>query len=176
MATYKGENNPNFKHGMKGTRIYDTWLGMKARCNNPKSKDYKYYGGKGIAVCKEWRDDFIVFYNWAMSNGYKEGLTLDRINHDGNYEPANCQWITRSENAKKVFKDNPALREKIGALKRLEKELLRFDTYMYKDDLKVLKEFSEINEVPISKLTREAVSEYIENNEELRKIKEELEG
>jgi len=85
------------KHGMCNTRLYLTWKHMKYRCLNPKAKDYKYYGGRGIKVCEEWLE-FIPFMEWAYKNGYNDELEIDRINNDGNYEPSNCQLVTRLEN------------------------------------------------------------------------------
>ena len=81
-------------HGMSKTKIYKVWVRMKDRCNNPKSSDYYLYGARGIAVCKEWLSGFEVFYEWASENGYKEGLTLDRIDVNGDYETSNCRWVT----------------------------------------------------------------------------------
>jgi len=89
------------KHGLSYTKIYGKWEGIVQRTQNPKEKNYKNYGGRGILLCPEWRD-FINFYTWAISNGYNDNLTIDRINGDGNYEPNNCRWITQSENAKNV--------------------------------------------------------------------------
>lgn len=95
-----------YKHGDasrgKKTKFYRVWRGMKTRCYNSNDKDYKYYGKKGIGVCKRWKDNYLTFKNWALANGYKPGLTIDRIDSEGNYEPHNCQWITNAENARKA--------------------------------------------------------------------------
>lgn len=76
------------------------WCGMKARCLNKKSISYKSYGGRGITVCEEWLT-FENFHKWALANGYDDGLTIDRIDNNGNYEPSNCQWITSRANKKR---------------------------------------------------------------------------
>ena len=73
-------------------RLYQIWYTMKRRCDDPNINDYYRYGGRGVTYCSEW-EDFNLFYNWSILNDYKEGLTLDRINNDGNYEPNNCQWV-----------------------------------------------------------------------------------
>lgn len=95
------------KHGMtcEGNmpRIYGIWAGMKQRCGNPNRHNYDNYGGRGITVCDEWLESFQAFYDWATANGYKEDLTIDRIDNDGDYEPENCQWITLEENTRKRF-------------------------------------------------------------------------
>ena len=83
----------NYKHGMAGTRLHHIWKSMKQRCSNSNCINYKNYGAKGISVCDEWCD-FENFAKWALSNGYSEELTLDRINANGNYEPSNCRWVT----------------------------------------------------------------------------------
>lgn len=83
------------KHGLRHTRLYQTWRSMKDRCYNPNNKWYKDYGGRGIYVCEEWRNDVKAFYDWAIANGYRDDLTIDRINVDGNYEPSNCRWADK---------------------------------------------------------------------------------
>ena len=86
----------NTDHGWCGTRLYRIWKGMKARCLYPSSTDYKWYGARGIAVCDEWMK-FTPFRDWALSNGYRDDLTLERIDNESNYTPANCKWATISE-------------------------------------------------------------------------------
>ena len=92
------------KHGdakhINRNPIYNVWNEMKYRCNNPNHYAYKWYGARGIGVCNEWLD-YSTFKIWALNNGYKSGLSIDRIDNDGDYEPSNCQFITRSENTRK---------------------------------------------------------------------------
>lgn len=87
-------------HGMSSTKLYGTWERIHTRCTNKKVPQYRFYGARGITVSPEWKQ-FEAFKTWALANGYQEGLSIDRIDNDGNYEPSNCQWLTVSENAKK---------------------------------------------------------------------------
>lgn len=86
----------HLQHGGKGTRLYNIWKNMRQRCKNPRATDYNLYGGRGISIDPLW-DDFGVFRDWALSNGYTDELTLDRINPDGDYAPNNCRWATWTE-------------------------------------------------------------------------------
>lgn len=100
----------NFKyivHGKSKDPLYIVYGGMKNRCYIKSNQEYENYGGRGIKVCDEWlgENGFSNFYDWSIKNGYKKGLTIDRINNDGNYEPSNCRWITRKEQSKNTSRN-----------------------------------------------------------------------
>jgi len=100
----RGRNSNGYRHGLKKEPLYNLWSQMKARCNRRSHHAYENYGGRGICVCEEWSNPG-TFIAWALANGYRPGMTIDRIDNDGNYEPDNCQWITRSENSRKKWVD-----------------------------------------------------------------------
>lgn len=83
------------------TKIYNSWVAMRRRCSAPHDPRNARWAGRGIKVCRDWDESFPAFEAWALANGYAPGLSLDRIDNDGDYEPANCEWVTRSENSKR---------------------------------------------------------------------------
>ena len=93
---HKNKSIPRPHHGLSSHPLFHIWCGVLQRCYTESAKNYPNYGGRGISVCDEWRYDFRSFYDWSLSSGWKQGLTLDRIDPNGNYEPSNCRWVTQA--------------------------------------------------------------------------------
>lgn len=93
-------------HGESRSRLYRIYNGMKNRCYNPAQANYSSYGGRGIKICDEWLNSFAVFQEWALSNGYTDQLSIDRIDNDGDYEPSNCRWVPRSVQQRNTSRTN----------------------------------------------------------------------
>lgn len=92
--------NLHTTHGMyQKDGLYRVWSCMKVRCYNQNSFAYRWYGARGISVCSEWLNDYPSFKSWAVKNGWREGLEIDRVDNDGNYSPDNCRFVTRAVNA-----------------------------------------------------------------------------
>lgn len=87
-------------HGLTNSPIYKVWEAIKSRCYNKNRAAYKDYGGRGITMSAEWKSNFKIFYDWAINNGWQQGLEIDRINNDGNYEPGNCRFVTTKDNSR----------------------------------------------------------------------------
>lgn len=85
------------KHGMGRTRLHGIWSNMRHRCGNSQAINADRYIERGIKVCKEWANSFEAFAEWALANGYRDDLSIDRIDNNGNYEPSNCRWVTVKE-------------------------------------------------------------------------------
>jgi hypothetical protein len=97
---YRDQNPGGVIHGESRTRLHWIWCGIRQRCHDKNCGVWKYYGGRGITICKEWDESYESFRDWSKANGYCDGLVIDRIDTNGNYEPGNCRWITQKENSR----------------------------------------------------------------------------
>jgi hypothetical protein len=127
-AEQRSETTNLRTHGLskKYRKLYNVWCGIKRRCYNKNQKSFKDYGARGIKMCDVWKNDFSKFCEWALKNGYKEGLEIDRIDNDGNYEPNNCRWITKKENISRIvhkYNVNAKWKETITKTGKTEDEL-----------------------------------------------------
>lgn len=122
----------NIKHGLCYSRLYNIWRKMIYRCKSKSYHEYEYYGGRGIKVCEEWENNFLTFYNWAINNGYKDNLSIDRINTNGNYTPDNCKWSTSEEQGNNKRNNiNITINDKTQTLAQWCKELnLKYTTVL----------------------------------------------
>ena len=128
--------NARTKHGDSFTSLYSRWSGIKSRCFNKNELAYKNYGGRGISICEEWKNNYKAFKKWAYENGYEEHLTIDRIDNDGNYEPNNCRWVnmsTQIQNRRNV----KLTRDDVANIRKMHKNGVEIETIYEKYEKKV---------------------------------------
>jgi hypothetical protein len=140
-----------FAYAGKTHPLYQVWSSMKGRCYNKKNPRYSCYGEEGIVVGEEWRDDAGSFCRWGLANGWEKGLTIDRINTKGNYEPSNCRFLTRTENNKTrrlVIKSNRTgycgvshRGKRFRAMVRYEKKLRHVGTFDKAKDAAIARDY-----------------------------------
>ena len=135
----KNMGEENKTHGDTLKPLYITWKNMKSRCYNKNHKSFKYYGGRGITVCDEWKTDYVEFKKWAIRNGYNEKLTIDRIDNNGNYSPKNCRWVNlktqgrnKRNNTKDFYKGKMRTLSEIAEILGESKSFVR---YRYKNQI-----------------------------------------
>ncbi|MEN4457295.1 hypothetical protein ABC558_10935 [Staphylococcus epidermidis] len=123
----------NKTHGDTGSELYNIWRGIKKRCRKPNAHNYKWYGKRGIDVCDEWYNSYSKFKEWAKTNGYEEGSSIDRINVNGNYEPNNCRWVdmktqqrNRRNNVKVKYKGRNRTLAEISEITGLSQSLINY--------------------------------------------------
>jgi len=131
-------------HGASKTKLYGVWSSMKARCFSISCSDYPTYGGRGVTVCSEWVTSFICFREWAIGEGYGEGLTIDRKDNNGDYNPDNCRWITNSKNATEMNLYH--IKHKTGAHSEGARDKLKKKVRIFREDLSFSKDFDSITE------------------------------
>ena len=162
------------KHGRSNTRIYQIWADMKDRCNNRNNKAFKNYGGRGIKVCEEWEKDFMTFYTWAMDNGYKDTLTIDRINVNKNYEASNCRWVTweiqannkRTTKKIKIYEETKTAKKKKKIYGIKASLLLERYNKGYRDDKLVYK--GSLRHFQKTDLKRDSKGRYLKKEEQFQ--------
>ena len=115
------------KHGQSKTRLYWKWLGMRQRCYNKNVQYYPYYGGRGIKVCEDWKKSFEAFRDWALGAGYVDGLSIDRIDFNGNYEPSNCRWVKME--MQKINKRNVLMYNNVSAVEECRRRGIKVSTF-----------------------------------------------
>lgn len=131
------------KHGLSNHPLYHVWSSMKRRCYNKSERAYKWYGALGITICDEWLNDFTVFYNWAMTNGYEPGLSIERIKNELGYSPENCKWIKVAEqNANRTYNHKILYDGKTNTLAEWSR-ILGFDYMLILQRIRFGKSFEE---------------------------------
>lgn len=122
----------NTIHGQSKTKLYGVWLAIKRRCYKTYDREYGNYGQRGISMCNEWLNNYQTFYKWSVENGYAEGLTIDRIDNNGNYEPTNCRWVTQKQQQRNK-RNNHLIEyngEKFTAIEFAEKFNINYSTLL----------------------------------------------